>query len=519
MGAAASSWRRSAGAIAALCFIWLAALAWPRPLMLPDEGRYVGVAWEMMRSGDWLLPTLNGLPYFHKPPLFYWITAASMSLFGVNDWAARAAPLLGAWAGAMAMFLFMRRWWGERLARTVLVALLGQPMFYIGAQFANLDMLVAGCITVTVLLLAQAVLCFETGRIDRRALAGAYAAAALGVLAKGLIGAVLPALVVGLWLLLGRRWATLRSLVWWPGLLLFSLIAGPWFLAMESRFPGFFNYFFVVQQFKRFAAGGYNNVQPFWFYPAVLLLFSLPWLPWLRQQFVRGRLADAERGDLRLLMLLWAMVVVLFFSLPKSKLLGYVLPAVPPLAVLLADGFDTWRAAGNRSARWWWASAGSAAAISVAAVLVLAARPTHSTKLLARSLQDLRAPGEPVYMLDNYFFDLPLYARLSAPVGVVLNWADADLRRSDTWRKELADAGDFASPQAQQALLLPPRLASALCQHAVSWVVGPTQASALAFAALRNARAVVTVRDTTLWRVERASLTAPRPCAETPSVG
>ena len=148
---------RSAGAIALLSFIWLAALAWPRPLMLPDEGRYVGVAWEMMRSGDWLVPTLNGLPYFHKPPLFYWITAASMSLFGPHDWAARAAPLLGAWAGPMAMVLFMRRWWGERVGSTVLVALLCQPMFYIGAQFANLDMLVAGCITVTVLLLATAV--------------------------------------------------------------------------------------------------------------------------------------------------------------------------------------------------------------------------------------------------------------------------------------------------------------------------------------------------------------------------
>lgn len=510
---------RSVGAIALLSFVWLAALAWPRPLMLPDEGRYVGVAWEMMRSGDWLVPTLNGLPYFHKPPLFYWITAASMTLFGAHDWTARAAPLLGAWAGAMAMYLFIRRWWGERMGRTVLVALLCQPMFYIGAQFANLDMLVAGCITVTVLLLAHAVLSMEAGRAGRQALAGAYAAAALGMLAKGLIGAVLPALIVGLWLLLGRRLAALRSLVWWPGALLFCLIAGPWFLAMEWRFHGFFDYFFVVQQFKRFAAGGYNNVQPFWFYPAVLLLFGLPWLPWLRPQLVRGRLADAQRGDLRLLMLLWAAVVVLFFSLPKSKLLGYVLPAVPPLAVLMADGFDTWRAQGQRTAHGWWASAGVAVAISITAVLVLAARPTHTTKLLASTLQGLRAPDEPVYMLGNFYFDLPLYARLGDPVAVVLDWADTSLRRSDTWRKELADAGDFAAPQAQQAMLLPPRLANALCQHAVSWVVGPTETSPQDFPLLRNARAMATVRDTTLWRVERASLAAPTACAEIPNAG
>jgi len=140
---------RSRAGIALLSFAWLALLAWPRPLMLPDEGRYVGVAWEMMRSGDWLVPTLNGLPYFHKPPLFYWVTAAAMSVFGPGDWAARTAPLLGAWAGAMAVFLFVRRWWGESTARLTLVVLLAQPLFYIGGQFANLDMLVAGCITWT----------------------------------------------------------------------------------------------------------------------------------------------------------------------------------------------------------------------------------------------------------------------------------------------------------------------------------------------------------------------------------
>ncbi|GAO22089.1 glycosyl transferase family 39 [Alicycliphilus sp. B1] len=70
-------------------FAWLAAMAWFRPLAAPDEGRYVGVAWEMLRSGDWLVPRLNGLPFFHKPPLFYWISATAMSVFGVSEWPAR----------------------------------------------------------------------------------------------------------------------------------------------------------------------------------------------------------------------------------------------------------------------------------------------------------------------------------------------------------------------------------------------------------------------------------------------
>lgn len=89
---------------AALCLVaWVAFTLVARPLMLPDEGRYVGVAWEMLRSGEWLTPTLNGLPYFHKPPLFYWITATSLWLFGQHEWAARVASLLGAALGATAM--------------------------------------------------------------------------------------------------------------------------------------------------------------------------------------------------------------------------------------------------------------------------------------------------------------------------------------------------------------------------------------------------------------------------------
>jgi 4-amino-4-deoxy-L-arabinose transferase-like glycosyltransferase len=506
--------------LGALAFIWLGMLAWARPLMLPDEGRYVGVAWEMMRSGDWLTPTLNGLPYFHKPPLFYWITAASMTIFGSGDWAARAAPLLGAWTGAMAVFFFLRRWWGERSARLALIALLTQPLFYIGGQFANLDMLVAGCITVTTVLAAHAALAFERGLPHRHWVAAAYAAAALGVLAKGLIGLVLPALVIGAWLLVGHRWRTLRVLMWLPGAVLFLMIAAPWFVAMQWRFEGFLDYFFIVQHFKRFAAGGFNNVQPFWFYPAVLVLFTLPWLPWLRSHFARGRLADPERGDLRLLMILWTAVVVLFFSLPESKLLGYVLPAVPPLAVLLADGFETRASVTVRAWKGWWISAGIATSLSIVAILVLAVRTPHSTKQVAAALQAQRAAPEPVYMLDNYYFDLPLYAHLKSPVGLVLDWDDPEIRRRDTWRKELADAGAFAAPLARTALLTRDRFAPLLCVSPVNWVVGPAAATK-DYPFLAGARVVATAGDATLWQVVRPRQGTPAglACTGTPSAG
>ena len=101
---AVPSWLLVAG-----IFAWLALTAWWRPLMSPDEERYAGVAWEMLHSGDWLVPRLDGLPFFHKPPLFYWITAAAMKLLGVGEWPARLPSLLGGTLAASALLLYLRR--------------------------------------------------------------------------------------------------------------------------------------------------------------------------------------------------------------------------------------------------------------------------------------------------------------------------------------------------------------------------------------------------------------------------
>jgi 4-amino-4-deoxy-L-arabinose transferase-like glycosyltransferase len=509
---------QDATVVAALTVAWLVATAWARPLMLPDEGRYVGVAWEMLRSGDWLTPTLNGLPYFHKPPLFYWITAASMSVFGPHPWAARAAPMLGACLGALALYAFARRWASERAARATVLVLLVQPLFYLGGQFANLDMLVAGCICATILLLAHASLSAERGLDFRAARESAYALAALGVLAKGLIGAVLPVMVIVAWLVLRRRWPDLRALVSWRGAVLFAVLACPWFLAMQWRFSDFLDYFFVVQHFKRYATSGFNNAQPFWFYPVVLTVFSLPFVPWLRPAFSRGYFKDPERGPVRLLMLAWIVVVVAFFSLPRSKLLGYVLPAVPPLAYLVADAYLSLVSPSPRTAQRWRAGIGVAALVSLGAVVFLAMRPGHSTRELAAVLGEQRGPGEPVYMINDYYFDVPVYARLPSPVRVVDDWANPEVRRRDNWRKELADAGLFAVAQAQSFLLAPSSLVASLCGSPVSWVMGPASAADTQ-PFLRRAQAVSSQRGTTLWRVATSApgLSGELRCPGTPN--
>jgi 4-amino-4-deoxy-L-arabinose transferase-like glycosyltransferase len=498
------TWRHL-GVVAIATLAWLASLAWVRPLMLPDEGRYVGVAWEMLRSGDWLTPTLNGLPYFHKPPLMYWLTAASMSFFGPHVAAARAAPLLGATLGALAMYGFVCRWWGERTAKRVLVLLLLQPLFFVAAQFANLDMLVAGCITATVLLLAHAALSLEMGNPARKALWAAYGMAALGVLAKGLIGAALPALVIGVWLLLRRRWRLLLALWSWPGVVLFFALAGPWFLAMQQRHSGFLNYFFVVQQLDRFTVGGFNNAHPWWFFSALLALVTLPWLPWLKPVFRPSFFANPTCGPQRQLMAVWIVVIVGFFSIPNSKLVGYVLPVVPPLACLLADVFSAamvlkrpWvRRAG-------WASVGVSLSVGWGVVLALAAHPTRSTHELATLLNLQRGTDEPVWMLNDYYFDVPVIAKLKHPARVVDEWSDSSVAQEDNWRKELADAAVFNPAIAAKVLVNQSNWHRALCEAPVNWVLA-TASAAQDDPVLRHAHAVATVRHTTLWKVERAS--------------
>lgn len=513
--------RRELLLVALLSFAWLAATAWARPLMLPDEGRYVGVAWEMLRSGDWLTPTLNGQPFFHKPPLFYWITATALRLFGLHQGAARAAPLLGAWLGALSLFCFVRRWGDGRQARLALLALLVQPLYFIGAQFANLDMLVAGCIAATLLLGADAALRFERGLPYRWGLLAAYAMAALGVLAKGLIGFVLPGLVLAAWLLLRRRWRSLSALLWLPGPLLLLLLAAPWFWAMQQQHPGFLHYFFTVQHLQRFAGGGFNNVQPLWFYPALLLLLSLPWLPWLYRLCRRDYLADPARRDLRLLMLLWLGLLLLFFSLPQSKLVGYIFPAVPALAWLMADGWLLLSPPTPAQWRGWDISLIVSAVLGGGAVLALSLAPQHSTRELARTLASRRAPEEPIFMLERYDYDLPFYAQLKTPLWVVDDWQGVAAMQRDNWRKELAETRLFAPAGASPTHLLDvAALPAALCAQPVSWVLAAEPASP-AFAWLGAAERVASRRGVGLWRVlpARPALASQLGCAGKPNAG
>jgi 4-amino-4-deoxy-L-arabinose transferase-like glycosyltransferase len=505
----------SGAGVLAAAVLWLALTIWVRPLMLPDEGRYVGVAWEMLRSGHWLVPTLDGLPYFHKPPLFYWITAGSLSIFGLHEWAARAAPLLGAVATAASLFAFATRWAGATVARLSLLALVTSPLIFAGAQFANLDMIVAGCISVTILALGSAVLDLERGRRPTGTLLVAYGFAALGLLAKGLIGIVLPGLVIFVWVLALRRPRLLLSLISVPGLVLFAIVGAPWFIAMQERFPEFLHYFFVVQHFQRYTTSGFNNPEPFWFYFALLPLGLLPWSAWLPAA-ARAYWRDPGRGRVRLLMWLWVLLITLFFSMPRSKLIGYILPVCAPLAFLIGDAIAIGVDAGApRSRRLVPIAAAIGAVLCLTVVGVVTFGPGKSLHRLGEALAQRRAPGEPVVFLHGYYFDVPFYARLQAPTPVVDQWDDKALTSHDDWRKELFDAEHFQPRSAAPVLVLPSALPGLLCTGKATWLVGDASMAAR-YRVLSSAEVVARHRDIVLWRLAPQPLTA-APCRGTPS--
>ncbi|ANN68611.1 glycosyltransferase family 39 protein [Bordetella bronchialis] len=509
--------------------VWLLWLSWLRPMTLPDEGRYAGIAWEMLRTGEHGVPLLNGMPFFHKPPLYYWLASAAFDVFGVHPWVARLPSWLAAWAAAMAVYMFLRRYRGVRTATVALLVLATQPFFFGAAQFANLDMLVAGMITLTTVAGAAAVLNAQEGRAWRRLAVAAGVLAALGVLSKGLIGVVLPGGILLIWIVMLRQWRGLSALLWPPAILAFLAVCLPWFWSMQETFSGFFNYFFIYQQFDRFAEASFNNREPVWFYLPVLAGLVLPWTFWLGAVFRRAFWAEREgqARAVRLLMGIWIVVVLAFFSLPASKLVGYVLPTLAPLAVLVAEVIVAGLSgAGGRDAenthRSYRACLWAAVVLCVlmTVFVTIYARPT-SAPLGVRARADFKA-GDQIVMLHAYAYDLPMALRDPQPAWVVDDWTNPEIPRRDNWRKELYDAGQFRPEVMKDTLISMHELQSRLCAAPAGqafWFWGNPADDQDAYPALRGRAPYAVSGKRALWRVVPDDAFRSQYCGGTPKNG
>ncbi len=328
---------------------WLAwtllALAWfasvpLRPLFDPDEGRYAEIPREMLASGDWVTPRFNDLKYFEKPPLQYWATAATYELFGVREATSRLWGVGLAFACLPLIYLWSRRLYGVRSALAALVALAVSPFFVIVAHLNLLDQAFTFFLTAAVLAFAYAQCRPLRSPEERTGMLLAWGAAALAVLSKGIVVGVLAGAALVLYTLLQRDTLTWRRLHVALGLPLFLLIAAPWFVLVTLRNPSFPQFFFVHEHFARFLTTVHSRVEPWWFFLPLLLLGVLPWggsfLGALRARVPAGcgdPGAAAPFKPLRFL-LIFSGVTLVFFSSSGSKLAPYILPMLPPLAVL-----------------------------------------------------------------------------------------------------------------------------------------------------------------------------------------
>ncbi len=335
-GIAGLSRRSWIAIVVVVALVWFANLD-VRKLQHPDEGRYAEIAREMVASGDWVTPRLNGLRYFEKPPMQYWLTAASFEAFDVDEWTAR---LPGAIAGFLTLVVVA--WAGSRLASVTAglyaaLALAGSVWMFGMAHILTLDALLAFWLTLalcTFMVAQQA-----SGGRARRLMLVAYAAAAGGVLTKGLVALLIPFATLVLYTLVTRDRGPWRRLDLARGLAVLVVLAAPWFVLVSLRNPSFARFFFVHEHFERFLTTEHHRIGAWWYFVPMFAAGLLPWTGvFLWRVPAAWRHATPANGFAwAKFCLVWSAFVFVFFSVSGSKLPSYILPMFPAAALVLGD--------------------------------------------------------------------------------------------------------------------------------------------------------------------------------------
>ncbi len=317
-----------------------------RPMVIPDESRYSEIPREMLASGDWIVPRLNGLRYFEKPVLGYWLTAISFKFFGENAFAGRLPSALAAGLSALLIYLMVRRGGGERNMALFAAAILLTSIEFFGLGIYNvLDGPVSFFLTATL-----AFFFFAYTSQSRSAQAGwllaAGAACGLAFLTKGFLAFAVAGVSIAPFLIWERRWKSLFTLPWFPALAAL-LVCAPWCIAVHLRETDYWHYFFWVEHIRRFTSDTPQHPKPFWYFIPVMLVAVLPWTFVLPSAFSGLRRLRPLSTLLRYALTAF-LGPFLFFSASSGKLATYILPCIPPLAILIAAGLHKYMAEDRR---------------------------------------------------------------------------------------------------------------------------------------------------------------------------
>lgn len=332
--------RRDRSSILVLILGAVALISWlgSRGLNEPDEGRYAEVGREMALQTNWLIPHLNGVEHFQKPPLIYWLTAACIRLLGVNEWAVRLPPALAAWGTLGCTMFIAGRLFGSTTRWTSGLILLSSIEFFAMGRTLSTDMLLTFFITLSI----AGLVARHTGTRTATGLVVFYLAAGLGFLTKGPIALLAPtAAALGLRCGLRRTAQSGPIMAWIPGMLIALTSGLSWYAILGHEFPPLLDYFLGYELRDRLLTNVHDRSKPFWFYSAILVAGFMPWTFFI-PGIVRGawkRRATVSRPLIGLLTG-WVLIPLLFFSVATSKLATYMLPLFPALSVVLAHEWD-----------------------------------------------------------------------------------------------------------------------------------------------------------------------------------
>ena len=367
-------------------------------LVGPDEPRYAWIARDMAESGDWVTPRLYGKPWFEKPPLYYWGAALSFKLFGVSEAAARLPSAVCALLATLALAWLALRIYGPETARWLLL-LLPSTVGMIGfSHAAATDMPFAAMLAIAMVFAAGIIglvepkgfalftpnMIFYTttrpGGLLSLLLFGFFLG--LATLAKGPVAIILSGGAVFFWAIFTKRWRDAFRCLHPVAIASFCATALPWYMLCARRNPDFFRVFIIEHNFKRFLTPEFQHIQPFWYYAPILLIAFLPWTVVLLWSLLYGLLRVVPTrlpSATTILLLTWSGFCLLFFTISKSKLPGYILPAVPAIGLLLARTISYLVQIEEKTFRWLLLAFSGLCAIA-AALLIALAHPLHITK-------------------------------------------------------------------------------------------------------------------------------------------
>ncbi len=317
----------------ALAAVWLVTIQL-RPMLDPDEGRYAEIPREMVTTGDWVTPRLDGLKYFEKPVLQYWATAAIYTVVGLSNWSSRLWTVVLGFACLPLIYAWVARLYDRRAGVAAVVLLAMSPYFGI---IGHLDLLDAGFtfwMCATVLTFARAQCAPRRSGQERNWMLVCWALAALAVLSKGIVVFVLAGGTLIAYSVLERDVRPWRRMHFALGVPIFLILCVPWFTLVSLRNPDFAQYFFIHEHFQRFLTTEAKRVEPWWYFLVLLVIGALPWLVSLARASLgawRDSGVDSQFKPLKFLMIFSALTLA-FFSISDSKLATYILPIFPPLA-------------------------------------------------------------------------------------------------------------------------------------------------------------------------------------------